>query len=632
MQAMENQARSRSYFIYEGSLDELPDKLKDALRKRGVTLLEGRDFFEQNFKEDDRLLLHGSLIFLKRALSQAQHQGFELGIVPTLAQKTLARILRLPSNSVEALDILLDSEAQGLDLLYAGTEPVFYNVVVGEAPPLTLMNEELPKSRFALFWRSLFRVRRLSRVFATLTTAKGNRISTVLSGVLIFNRENDSLIAKLLQESSYNDGQLRALIIAPRSLLSYLHNLLISLFPPFRPSSLPDSIALIKSRSLQIESSPALGVRVDGVRVAKTPIEFTIRPKAIKFCAPQAFWERYAPSQSEKETLKLAHLPQEQEEISYAKKPLALFSHASEQEYRELFASLREEARLRGTFLILMILSTMLASLGLFLNSASVIIGAMLLAPLMQPILSFAMGVLRQDSSLAYSALKTVVTGVFLVLASSMLLALLLPFRKLSLEMAGRLHPSLLDLLVAIIAGFAAAYAKNNSKISGSLVGVAIAVALVPPLSTAGIGLGWGEIWIFAQAFLLFLTNFVGIVLAAAFVFMILGFSPIHRAKKGLIYSLLAVLIVSIPLSISFSVMAQDARLLQRLEQRKFYIHNKRVLLERISIRHAAKDSIQCDLIVSAPLNSEELLELKRKIDHIVGKSWRLVLSQRIEL
>jgi uncharacterized hydrophobic protein (TIGR00271 family) len=635
-QSEETPGKGKACFVYEGEIGELPVELRAALSERGVELLEGRDFFQKTFAQEDRVLLHGSLIFLKRAVRQAEAQGFAVGIWPTPTQKRLARVLRMPAETSQTLDLLLNADPKGLDLLYAGEEPVFYNALVGEAPPLayhsSLMNDDLPSNRFKLFWRSLIRLRDMSKVSAKLTTAKGTTVSTAITGALVFNRESNALIANLLQESSYNDGQLRALLISPLSVVSYIHHLLVSIFARFRQSGLPGSVGLIKSQSLQIECTPPLMVAVDGVDIAPTPMEFSVHPKALKFCAPEAFWERNAPTQSDKEALKVDHLPQGEEAVEYARKRLPLLNHATEQEYRELFAGLREDAKLNSTFVILMILSTMLATVGLFLDSASVVIGAMLLAPLMQPIISFSMGVLRWDGSLAYGAFRTVVVGTLLVLSSAMVLAWLLPFEDVTNEMAGRLHPTLLDLLVAVVSGMAAAYAKNNPKISGSLVGVAIAVALVPPLSTAGIGLGWGELSIFTHAFLLFLTNFAGIVLAAAFVFMLLGFSPLHRAKKGLVFSLLIVLIVAMPLTFSFRQMARDARLLHKLENRDLFIQGKWIHIARVGIRHAGGDRILCDLVVSSPLKNGELAELKHQIDGIVGAPWPVEIEQRIRL
>lgn len=118
--------------------------------------------------------------------------------------------------------------------------------------------------------------------------------------------------------------------------------------------------------------------------------------------------------------------------------------------------------------------------------------------------------------------------------------------------MEGRLSPTLLDLAVAIISGIAGAYSKSHKEIMQSLAGVAVAVALVPPLSVAGIGIGRGDIEFFLQAFLLFSTNLIGITLAAAITFRVLGYSPLVYAKRGMSIVILLSVIISVPLYISY--------------------------------------------------------------------------------
>ena len=631
----EKQESGRLYFVYEGARGELPEALLREIEERKLQWLNAADFFHHTLDKKDRAIAHGSLLFLKKVIRKAEEEGFILAILPTPKQPKLARLLGLDGVEGSLLAFLGSVEPQSLDLLYAGEEPVFFSALVGEAPPLGVQNRTLNEdlehgSRLGLFLKAFWKLRGLRRVLAEVTTAKGQRLKTAITGALIFNREANSFAANLLQESSYNDGQLRALLISPLSVVSYLHHLTVSIYARFRQPSLPDSVGLIKSESLTIQCDPPLQVSVDGVEKGETPMTFQVHPKAIRFCAAESFWERNRPSQSDKETLRVDHLPKEEEAKEVIRKHLPILTHASEEEYKELFTALRADGKLNSTFVILMILSTLLATVGLFLNSASVVIGAMLLAPLMQPIVTFAMGLLRWDGSLAYEALRTVSVGVGLVLLSALSLAALLPFKELTPEMAGRLHPSLLDLLVAVVSGIAAAYAKNNPKISGSLVGVAIAVALVPPLSTAGIGLGWGDWVMFYHAFLLFLTNFAGIVFAAALIFMLLGFSPLHRAKRGLIYGVIMVLLVAIPLTLSFRQMVRDAGMLQTLESRTFRLDGKEVTLQNVILRHGKTDRLLCDLSVSTPLSRNEMRQLKTEVEHLAGEALEMECSQRI--
>lgn len=173
-------------------------------------------------------------------------------------------------------------------------------------------------------------------------------------------------------------------------------------------------------------------------------------------------------------------------------------------------------------------LASILAGLGLLMNSASVIIRTMLLAPLMAPIVALAMAGLRRDAQLSYTAATSVGIGIGLALLSTIALAVLFPYRPLTDEIAARLNPSLPDLGVAIVSGAAAAIAKSFSTVAQNLAGVAIAVALVPPLAVAGIGIGWLDWHHTYPALLLFTTNLTGIILAAASTFVALGYSPLR--------------------------------------------------------------------------------------------------------
>ena len=176
----------------------------------------------------------------------------------------------------------------------------------------------------------------------------------------------------------------------------------------------------------------------------------------------ESFWKKHTEQTNGKDSIKIDHLPSDEESTNYLSKTIPLFSHASKEQYAALFTNLREESRVSYSFMILLILATMIATFGLFINSASVIIGAMLLAPLMQPIVSLSMGVLRQDTTLEINGAKTIAIGVLAVLITAATIALFIPMERVTTEMAGRLSPTILDLFVAIASGIAAAYAKSN--------------------------------------------------------------------------------------------------------------------------------------------------------------------------
>lgn len=184
---------------------------------------------------------------------------------------------------------------------------------------------------------------------------------------------------------------------------------------------------------------------------------------------------------------------------------------------------------------VLSALSCVLATLGLITNSVAVIIGAMLVAPLMGPIMGLSLSSIRDRPGLGRRSAFALSAGVMLAIALSTLIAKgaqALPFEALSViptEVSTRARPSFFDLGVALAGGAAGAYAMARMKGAAALIGVAIATALMPPLCSAGIGIAVADAGIARGAFLLFLTNFVAIAFAALAVFLALGF----RSRGG---------------------------------------------------------------------------------------------------
>ena len=178
---------------------------------------------------------------------------------------------------------------------------------------------------------------------------------------------------------------------------------------------------------------------------------------------------------------------------------------------------------LTSQFLLVLTLSTSIASLGLMADSAVAVVGAMLIAPLMKPILAYAYGIVAADWRLQLRAAITMFAGVFVTMFVAGLAEKIIGLRGPTEQIMSRTQPSLIDLGVAIAAGVAASLASTRRNIADTLPGVAIAVALVPPLCVAGIGFSEGNWHVGWGATLLFAVNLVAIVLAAAIVFFAEG-------------------------------------------------------------------------------------------------------------
>jgi len=225
-----------------------------------------------------------------------------------------------------------------------------------------------------------------------------------------------------------------------------------------------------------------------------------------------------------------------------------------------ILASVARDARLDRKFLLLIILAAAIATLGLLQSSTAVVIGAMLVSPLMGPIMGLGFGLATIESNLIKRSLVTLAAGMAVAILVAMLIIWLSPIRDVTPELRARTQPTLLDLGVAVVGGIAGVYAIMR-KLSGVMVGVAIATALVPPLSTVGFGIATGRFDFALGAALLFLTNTLAIAFAATIVARLNRFGPSltrqHTAMQ-VIGIVLTLGILSIPLALSLNNIVRE--------------------------------------------------------------------------
>lgn len=206
-----------------------------------------------------------------------------------------------------------------------------------------------------------------------------------------------------------------------------------------------------------------------------------------------------------------------------------------DQNQPEIIESIQASAGLGFSYLILLLLSTLIATFGLISNSTATVIGAMIVAPLMGPILGIALSLVQGRLPDFRRALTAELVGVLVCLFTATLISRGLGPAHVDLtqsEILGRTHPTLLDLAIGFAAGLAGAFATVNRKISGSIAGVAIAVALVPPLCVSGLCIGAEQYDRGVGAFVLFLANFLTIQLAASIVFGLAGLGHWENLRR----------------------------------------------------------------------------------------------------
>jgi len=177
-------------------------------------------------------------------------------------------------------------------------------------------------------------------------------------------------------------------------------------------------------------------------------------------------------------------------------------------------------------FYSLLMTASLIASFGLILNSSAVVIGAMLVCPLMSPMLGISLSLVRGDHLLLGKAIRAEAIGVVLAVGIAALLGLFPLALEVNKEMLSLTEPTLLDLLVAGLAGFAGTYAMVDARLSPALPGVAIATSIMPPLANTGLCLAVGAYTGAWGSFLLFLANFLTILLVSAGTFVAAGVSP----------------------------------------------------------------------------------------------------------
>ena len=239
----------------------------------------------------------------------------------------------------------------------------------------------------------------------------------------------------------------------------------------------------------------------------------------------------------------------------------------------------------------------------------------------MSPIISLSMGLARTEASLIRNSFRTLLIGTTSGLFCAIVVAWIMPLEYVTPEMQARLSPTLLDLSVAVISGVAGAYAHAKEEIAKSLAGVAIAVALVPPLSVAGIAIGWGELAMAKGALLLFITNLVGILLAASATFLVLGFAPFKLAKKGLAIALLLMAVIIAPLYIAFDNLVQQGSIRRQVPSGQIELNGQSVGVRVIKVRAGNPPMIRVILSSSMRLDENHVDALKQLITERIGST-----------
>jgi uncharacterized hydrophobic protein (TIGR00271 family) len=293
-------------------------------------------------------------------------------------------------------------------------------------------------------------------------------------------------------------------------------------------------------------------------------------------------------------------------------------------------------------FFLLVILSCGIATLGLITDSPAVIIGAMLLAPLMSPIIGLGMASITGNSriwtdsasALLRGALLAILLAVVVTIANSYLP--IISLQELPKEILARTRPTPIDLLIALAGGLAAAYALTQPNLSAALPGVAIATALMPPLCTVGIGIALSRWDVAGGAALLFITNTVTIAFASVLVFFLRGFglsaeTKEHRLPRSLLFSAFLTAVLLIPLtyySVRFFKEANEDRTILRVVSQKVQDLGGAELVDMKINRNGSTLDMVLTLRTNSQLRYQQVVTLQESIVRGIGLPVSLKVNQ----
>jgi uncharacterized hydrophobic protein (TIGR00271 family) len=277
----------------------------------------------------------------------------------------------------------------------------------------------------------------------------------------------------------------------------------------------------------------------------------------------------------------------------------------------------------------LIVLSAAIAGFGLLADSAGVVIGAMLVAPLMTPIQALGAGLVQGSGRRMLSSALVILSGFVGAVITGYVVAVVggggVSVEALPNEILSRTAPALIDLGIAVAAGAAGGYVITRPQVSNALPGVGIAVALVPPLSTVGICLQLGERDLASGAALLFVTNLAAIVLAGAVMIAGAGFRPQRATTRngrttwfGWVAAILLVVVVAIPLAVHTRSAIDDSNANQIVDD-AIPDWDREVRVVSLDVDDVG-DVVKIDLVVTSPSDEVSVWELTRLLRERLGQ------------
>ncbi|MCX9148395.1 TIGR00341 family protein [Erythrobacter sp. WG] len=290
----------------------------------------------------------------------------------------------------------------------------------------------------------------------------------------------------------------------------------------------------------------------------------------------------------------------------------------------------REDGRLSEHYLFMTAMSGAIAILGLLLSSPAVVIGAMLISPLMGPIIGLGFALAIGDWAWVRDSLRTLAIGAALAVLLSAALVFVSPIQAVTPEIAARTRPNLFDLFVALFSALAGAYAMIRGR-EGAIVGVAIATALMPPLAVVGYGLATWNGTVFSGALLLFVTNFITIAFTAFGMARLYGFRARLSRRQSRWQSIMVVVVLmalAVPLGFTLQRIAWEANAQRIVRAEIRALADERAQLDALEIDFAAEPVTVHAVLFTPVLRPEINGAVERVLGERLGEPVKLDLVQ----
>ncbi|MEM1131949.1 MAG: DUF389 domain-containing protein [Pseudomonadota bacterium] len=288
------------------------------------------------------------------------------------------------------------------------------------------------------------------------------------------------------------------------------------------------------------------------------------------------------------------------------------------------------ESGITGRYIFMTAMSAGIAILGLLLSSPAVVIGAMLLSPLMSPIIGAGFALAIGDIRWLKTCCWALLAGIVLSIVFCALIVLLSPLDSVTPEIAARTRPNLFDLGVAFFSALAGAYAMIKGR-EGTIVGVAIATALMPPLAVVGFGVATGNGVVLGGSLLLFFTNLMTIALTAAFMARLNGFRSSFSSQQALWQSVVAIAIIlmlAVPLGLSLQQIAWEANAYRRANAVVADQFGDKARVSQLDLDFISDPTRVNATVLTPDLQPDVSERVQRLLSNELGESFEVVINQ----